>query len=147
MNLLLCAPICLVVYRDYGSHPLSQVTFLCIYVVTRDVYLIVFGRIRGNPCAWLGKAFKVHVCLRLSQRFLHPGFLLFCLYVHMPWHSSPHLTQGNVGTPQVYGREPLTNHVLLPCYTHDDRKVNLTLRVTVTNHILLAFYVWILSFN
>lgn len=96
---------------------------------------MVFGRIKANPCA-----LKVHVCSRLSQHLLHPQFLLFCVLCSHALHTLFHISQqGNDRMLQVYGREPLTNHVLPPCYTHGDRKVNLTLRVTVTNPILPVF--------
>lgn len=96
---------------------------------------MVFGRIKANPCA-----LKVHVCSRLSQHLLHPQFLLFCVLCSHALHTLFHISQqGNDRMLQVYGREPLTNHVLPPCYTHGDRKVNLTLRVTVTNPILSVF--------
>lgn len=96
---------------------------------------MVFGRIKANPCA-----LKVHVCSRLSQHLLHPQFLLFCVLCSHALHTLFHISQqGNDRVLQVYGREPLTNHVLPPCYTHGDRKVNLTLRVTVTNPILSVF--------
>jgi len=52
--------------------------------------------------------------------------------------------QGNDGTLQVWGREPFTNYILPPSYTHGDGKVYLSLRVK--NLVLPAFMYgfWIL---
>lgn len=42
---------------------------------------MLFGRIKANLRAQLGKSLKVHVYSRLSQQLLHPGLLL--VYIPM----------------------------------------------------------------
>lgn len=137
MSSLLCAIICFVVFKGYGSHPSSQITFLHIYVTCH----------RRGPCAgvWKDQSKSIGMGGEIIQ--------CTCMLETESISSSPRIPavvgshilhtllypsqQGNNGI-FIWRREPLTNYVLSSHYPYGNEWVALT-ELVLINPVLPAF--------
>lgn len=115
-------------------------------LVTREIHVLEFGRIKANLCAWVGKSLKVHVRpLKTESTSSSPRIpVVLCSHV---LHTLLHPSCQGINRIFHLGFSPLTNYVLPSQYTHGNERVDLTLKINSHKSCSSSLSVWILSFK